>query len=166
MKSEAESIPITGPEDSLEATLALLHGARRSVHLYTPYMAPQIFNAVSFIDALRACIAEQPRIRFYMLLPPAADWRLNCRHFWHLAERLSSALILRTLPTNEPRERPEFSQAFMIADETQLLHFVDPYRQSGHFSDTLSSDVRKLLNFHTEIWEKSIPDPDLRRLQI
>lgn len=161
-----DSLLLNGLDDTRRAMLALLEGTRFSLHLYTPYIDPRLYNDAEVLAALRQRVVEQPRIRMALLLPPAGHWRSACPHLLQLVERLTSAIQLRTLPANEPRERPEFGQGFLIADRRILLHQADPRGLVGSLQRGGSGEARELLNFFLELWEKSLPDPDLRRLHI
>ena len=157
---------LNGLEEIHGALLALLAATRRSIHLYTPELESRLYNDPRILDAIRLQISRQPRLRFYLLLPPAARWRSTCPRLLQLAERLTSALSLRTLPADEPHERPEFLQAFVIADQRSLLHQPEPRHFVGSYTTQGSGKARELLNFFTEIWEKAAPDPELRRLHL
>ncbi len=157
---------LDGLEEIHGALLALLAATRRSIHLYTPELEPRLYNDPQVLDAIRLQISRQPRLRFYLLLPPAARWRGACPRLLQLAERLTSALSLRTLPADEPHERPEFLQAFAIADQRSLLHQPEPRHFVGSYTAQGSGRARELLNFFMEIWEKAAPDPELRRLHL
>ena len=161
-----QSTPLANLEDSLEATVALLNNTRRSLHVYTPHVEPRLYNHNDVLDALRTRVTEQSRLNCFLILPTASRWRRSCPHLYGLLERLTSSLQVRVLPANEPRERPEFSQSFIIADETRLLHHSDPQRLSGTYETQAASKAKILLGFFTEIWEKSTADPELRRLGI
>ncbi len=156
--------PLNGFEDTRQALLALLEATHRSVHLYTPHLDPRLYNDDQLLAALRACISRQPRLQCYFILPEAKLWRNACPRLLQLAERLPSVLHLRTLPEEEARERPELEQGFAIADQTALLHQADPRNGSGSHLPQASGKARELLHFFMEIWEKSVPDPELRRL--
>lgn len=159
-----QATPLDGAEDVRRAAVALIGSVRRHLHLYTPHIDPRLFEDVEVIDAIRSQIVQQPRTRFYFILPPAAEWRRDCPGLLRLSERLSSALELRTLAKDEPRERPEFGQAFFIADQAALLLLTDPRRLVGSHDQQGAAKTRELINFFMEIWEKSQPDPELRRL--
>ena len=148
------------------AMLDLLVATQRSLHLYTPHLDPRLYNDSQVLDTIRAQVSRQPRLRFYLLLPPAARWRSDCPQLLQLAERLTSALSLRTLAPDEARERPEFLQSFAIADQRSLLHQPDPRHFVGSYTAPGSGKARELLNFFMEIWEKAAPDPELRRLHL
>jgi hypothetical protein len=166
MKSDNQFISIDGLENTRQAMLNLVETTQRSLHLYTPFVDPRLYNDGDIVDAIRARVVNQPRIRFYLLLPSAHDWRSACPRLLQLTERLSSALELRTLPQEEPRERPEFTQSFIIADHAIVLHEADPRHHIGRYEPHGAGEVRKLMNFFQEIWEKSQPDLELRSLKL
>lgn len=158
--------PLHNIEDARQALLQLLEATRRSVHLYTPYVDPRLYNDRQALDALRACIGRQPRLQCYFVLPEARLWRNDCPRLLALAERLTSIFHLRTLPEEEARDRPELSQGFVIADQGALLHQADPQNGVGSYQPRVSGQARELMHFFMEIWEKSIPDLNIRRLHI
>jgi hypothetical protein len=161
-----EILLLNGLEEIHGALLTLLTATRRSLHLYTPELEPRVYNDSQILDTIRLQISRQPRLQFYLLLPPAVRWRSACPRLLQLAERLTSALRLRTLPADEPHERPEFLQAFAIADQRSLLHQPEPRHFVGSYTAQGSVKARELLNFFTEIWEQAAPDPELRRLHL
>lgn len=163
---QSDNTALTTLEETRQAMLALLEMTRRSLYLYTPYVEPRLFNDTQILDVLRSRVSGQPRLRCHWLLPPAAAWRTTCPQLLDLHERLSSALELRTLAQNEPRERPEFEQTFFIADNRILLHQADPRNFIGSFEPAGSGQLRMLQNFFGELWDKSVFDPELRRLHL
>ena len=163
---QSDNTPLTNLEETRQAMLALLEMTRRSLHLYIPYVEPRLFNDTQILDALRSRVSGQPRLRCHWLLPPPVAWRTTCPQLLDLHERLTSALELRTPPQNEPRERPEFEQTFFIADNRILLHQADPQNFIGSFEFTGSGKLRTLQNFFGELWNKSVSDPELRRLYL
>ena len=166
MNPANETRPLDGLEDALQAATDLVTATRRSLHIYTPNVDPRLYNDPDWLDAIRSLVVGQPKVQIYMLLPPAIEWRRSCSHLVQLAERLSTALLLRCPPPDASLEGPEFNQGFMIADETALVHYADPYRFIGSYRLTPSARGRELLNAFNLMWEKSQPDPELQRLGI
>lgn len=166
MNSDAFAQSIDGLDSARQAAIELVNTTRRSLRLYTPHLDPRLYNDAAWLDAIRDLIVGQPRVRIYMVLPPAIEWRRDCLRLVQFSERLSSALSLRRLPREEPRNRSEFEQALLIADETALLHLADPRRFIGEHRRDVSGKAKELLGFFDEIWEKSLSDPELRRLGI
>ncbi|MCP5423453.1 MAG: hypothetical protein H6970_00065 [Gammaproteobacteria bacterium] len=166
MNQDNQPLSLAGPEDARQALLALLEGVRRSLHLYTPYVDPRLYDDAQVLDTLRSRIVSQPRLRFCLLLPPAAEWRRECPRLVNLAERLSSSMELRTPAPDEPRERKEFGQSICLADEAGLLYLLDPRRLVGSFTPQRVAASREMMNFFQGVWEKSQADPELRNLRL
>ncbi len=163
---ETPLIPLAGLEESRRALLELLDGMRRTLHLYTPLMRPELYDDASVLAAIRNRVVSQPKIRFHLLLPPAREWRSDCPGLVRLSERLTTALILRTPDRGETPDRPELGQAFAIADERALLRFSDPRRLIGSYEPQPSERLKELRELFRMLWERAQPDPDLRRLGI
>lgn len=166
MDEPAAERPLDGLEDSRSALLELLAGMQRGLHLYTPHLDGRLYNEPAILDALRDRLCAQPRLRCQWIVPPVAGWRQTCPGLLRLSERLSTALQLRVLPVEEPRERPQFGQTFILADRSSLLLHADPYRLQGRYIAQAGPEIRPLLDFFMEIWEKSTSDPESRRLGI
>jgi len=161
-----ETMLLNGLEDSRQALLAVLESVRQRLDWYTPLLDKRLYNDSQVIDTLRRRLIARPKLQVALLLPSAAGWRYDCPQLQALAERLSGAVEVRTLPAGEPRERPEFSQAFAIADETALWWQREPYHFSGSYHPDGSGTSWELLNFFRLIWDKSEPDIEMRRLPL
>ena len=157
---------LDGLDDSRRAWLDLLDGTRRVLYLYTPLVRPELYNDSSLLAAIRDRVVSQPKIRLYLLLPPARSWRNACPGLGRLSERLTSALILRTPNREETPDRPELGQAFAIADERMLLRFSDPRRLLGAYEPQPGERMKELLELFRMVWDRAQPDPDLQWLGI
>lgn len=163
---QSSTMVLNGLDDSRHALLDLLDGMRRALYLYTPLVRSELYNDPEVLAAIRNRVVSQPKIRFHLLLPPARDWRSDSPGLVRLGERLTSALILRTLNLREIPDRPELGQAFVIADERALLRFSDPRRLLGGYAPQPTERMKELLELFRMLWERAQPDPDLRRLGI
>lgn len=157
---------LNGLDDSRRALLDLLGGMRRALVWYTPLIRPELYDDPDVLDAIRNRVVSQPRIRLHLVLPPAREWRGDCPRLVRLSERLTSALLLRTPNRPEIPDRPELSQAFVIADERALLRFSDPRRLTGGYEPEPGERLKEALELFRLIWERSRPDPELSRLGI
>ena len=168
MTNDKPLFPMTlnGLDDSRRALLDLLGGMRRALVWYTPLIRPELYDDPEVIDAIRNRVVSQPKSRLHLVLPPAREWRSDCPRLARLSERLTSALLLRTPNRPEVPDRPELSQAFVIADERALLRFSDPRRLLGSYEPEPGERMKELLELFRLIWERSQPDPDLGRLGI
>ena len=157
---------LDGLEGSRRALLALLGAVRHTFYLYTPLVRPELYNDAEILAAIRQRVVNQPRLRLQWVLPPAANWRGGCPGLIRLSERLTTAFTLRTPNRHELPDRPELGQAFAIVDDRMLAHFSDPRRLLGVHESQPSERMKELLELFREVWNRSQPDPDLRRLGI
>lgn len=164
--SEDPARKLQGAEQALAALVEQMQATRRYLHCYAPAMDPLLFNQPQWLDTIRARVADQPRMRMQFIVPPAKEWRRTCPYFQSLSERLRSAMELRLLPAEEPRERELFQRLFIVGDRSSVLELADLSRFGGNFEPHNQARARQLLSFYDEIWEKSAPDPELRRLMI
>ncbi len=168
MADEDQNSPTTldGLEDSRRAVLQLLADMGRVLYLYTPVVRAALYNDPAVLAAVRDRVVNQPKLRLHLLLPPARDWRNACPGLVRLSDRLSSALLLRTPNREEPLDRPELGQAFIIADERALVRFSDPKRLLGLYEPRPSDRMKELLELFRLLWERAHADSDLRHLGI
>lgn len=159
-------ILLNGLDDSRKAMLDMLGGMRRTLCLYTPLLRPEFYDDPDLLTAIRTRVVGQPKLRLQLALPPAREWRSDCPGLLRLADRLTSALILRTPIPGELPDRPELGQGFVIVDERVLLRFIDPRRLLGEYQPQPGERTKELLELFREIWNRSQPDPDLGRLGI
>ena len=156
---------LENPQEAVAAAVELIGSARRSLYFFCSLLPPALFNATEFNDALRSQLIHETRLRCFMLMQPIASWRQVCPQLSQLIERLST-LELRITHADEPRDKAEFGQVFLIADSKVVLLLKDPRRCIGQFCSDDALQVRKLLSFFNPLWEKSQVDIELRRLGI
>lgn len=164
--NEISPLPLNGLEESRRALLELLGGMRRTLYLYTPLVRPELYNDADVLAAIRNRVVMQPKVQFQLVLPSAREWRSACPGLARLAERLTTALLLRTPDRRELPDWPELGQAFAIADERALLRFSDPRRLIGEYHTQPGERMKDLLERFRAIWDRAQPDPDLRVLSI
>lgn len=168
MTDEDRNFPaaLDGLDDSRRALLDLLKNMRRTFYLYTPLVRSDLYNDAEVLATIRDRVVSQPKVRFHLLFPSAHEWRSDCPGLVRLGERLTSALLLRTLNRESIPDRPELGQAFAIADERALLRFSDPRRLIGGYEPQPSERMRELLELLRTLWSRSQPDPYLQRLGV
>ena len=79
-----------------------------------------------------------------------------------LSRKLASSIEIRHVHA----DYRYYNEAFLIADACGLVHrtFADRFEGTANFNDPVKAQRR--LDFFTEVWERSEPHPDLRRLHI
>lgn len=155
-------LDITTAEENHELALALIRQARHEVFIMSYDLDPQVLSHEDIAEALSAFV-RQSRQAHARILVQKSDKVVNHGHrLVPLAHRLSSSISL-----NRPGfEHRDFFEAFMVVDGIGYYQrlLADRFEGTGSFKAPIQGrDLRAL--FHT-MWERSEPDPQLRRLQI
>lgn len=155
-------IPLEDSKDNRIAALALATQAQRSLRIFTRDLEAAIYNTQDFIDTVSKLATHSQHSIVHILIHDSTNVVKNGHRLVELAYRLNSKIKLRK-PCYEYRN---YNEAFLIADETGLIHrkLADRYTGMANFNNPL--EARNLAKFFDEVWEKSEPDPELRRLHL
>ena len=158
----AGPVTITTSEEARLAALALATQARRSLHIFSRDLDAPLFDNVPFVDAV-AGVAARSRNTFVHILLQDANRVVNQGHrLLELGYRLDSKIKMR-----KPHpDYQHFNEAFLIADETGLIHRRPGDRYDGIVDFSARREARELVKFFSDVWERSAPDPGLRRLHL
>lgn len=152
-----------GTRDELRAaTLALLSSARRTVHIYSRDMDPQIYNDSGFIEALTRFAVAHSQAQVRIIVQDAGPAVRSGHRLIDLAQRLSSRIAIRE---PGPQHR-EYNAAFFVTDAKGVI-----YRELGDRFDAIAAEddrprARQLIRYHDEVWEFGRTNPNLRVLGI
>ena len=155
-------IPLTTSEDSRSVALALAQQAQRSIRIFTRDLETFVYNTQDFIEAVTKLATLSQFTLIHILIQDSTNVVKNGHRLVELAYRLSSKIKLR----NPSREYRIFNNAFLVVDEDGFIHrnLADRYEGIANFHNP--HEARNLTKFFDDAWEKSNPDPELRRLHI
>lgn len=158
----ARQIPIESGENNRIAALALAQQAQRSLRIFTRDLEAAVYNTQDFVEAVTKLATSSQYSIIHILIQDSGNVVKNGHRLVELSYRLSSKIKLRK-PCHEYRN---YNEAFLVADESGLIHkrLADRYEGVINFNDPPAA--RSLAKFFDEVWEKSEPDPELRRLHI
>lgn len=152
-----------GTRDELRAaSLALLSAARRTVHIYSRDLDPQIYDNSEFLDALTAFAVSHSQAQARIIVQDAGPAIRGSHRLIGLAQRLTSRIAIR-----EPgQQHREYNAAFLVTDAKGVI-----YRELGDRFDAVAAEddrprARQLIRYHDEVWEFGRTNPNLRVLGI
>lgn len=154
--------PVGGIADNRMAALAMAQQAKRSLRIMTRDLDAPIYNTRDFTDAVTKLAARSRYSIILILIRDSSNVVANGHRIVELAYRLSSKIKLR----KTCNEYQNYNEAFLIADDVGFIHrkIADRYEGIVNFKDSLQA--RSLAKFFDKVWEKSEPDPELRRLYL
>ena len=150
--------------ENRDAAIALAKQARFSLNLFTRDLDPRVFDNPDFERCLfnLARMHKNADIRILVNDSSMAVNRGHC--LIRLAQKLTSSVYIN----NPAREHGGELSTFMIADNVGLLHRPRSTNHNYEAVVNFMSPQRagELNDYFNQMWEKSTPDSQIRRLYI
>jgi len=143
-------------------SLALATQAQRTLLLHTRDLEAVIFDQLPFLEAVQEMVRRHRDSCFHILLQDGRAAIRNSNRLIELSRRLSTRIEIR-----QPQaEHLDFPEAFLLADDTGYLHrpLYSRYEGTAGFNNPAMN--LRLKRYFTEVWERSIPDVEMRRLYL
>lgn len=155
-------LPLNSWTANQAAALALARQARLALDIFTDDMEPAIYDQQPMLEAIRQLAVRSRRSRVRVLVKDSTRAVKEDHRLVALARHLSSFIAIRK--THE--DVADFPEAFLIADHQGVLHRKLATRYEGTACFRAPLQARQLTHWFTEVWERSTPDPELRRIHL
>lgn len=144
------------------ASLYLVANARRTVHIYSRDLDPQLYDNSEFLQALGSFAVSHRYAEVRIIVQDAGPAIRDDNRIIGLAQRLSSHVGIRE---PGPQHR-EYNAAFLVTDSQGVI-----YRELGDRFDAIAAEddrprARQLVRYHDEVWEFGRTNPNIRALGI
>jgi len=148
--------------DNRDVALSLVRQGHRSLHLFTHNLDPAMYDTREFIEAVKQLAIHSPHSKVYILLKDPTTAITRGHRIVELARRISSHVFIhRTAEEDQDR-----IDSFMVVDEVGILRRAHGARFEGTAEFNNPGEARQLLKSFNDIWERSVPEAELRRLHI
>ena len=153
---------LAGRDEVSAAVQSLAAQAQRSLLLHTEDLEPAIFDQEPFLEAVSRLARSHSQARIRILIHNSRNAIAQGHRLIELSRRLSSTIQFRR-PAAEYRD---FREAFLLVDDSGYLHRLQGgrYEGTGNFHDP--ARVSELRKYFLEVWERSEPDAEIRRLYL
>lgn len=155
-------IDLKGLEDNKQAAIQMAQQGQRSLNLFTPNLDPRIFDNDEFIEAVKKVAIHNPRSRVNILLLDPGQVVSRGHRIVELARRISSHIFINRADS----EDHDHVDTFMIVDDVGIIRRAHNDRFEGLAEFNNPGEARLLLKSFNEAWERSQPEPELRRLHL
>lgn len=156
-------IAVESREQAVACVLELLALAKREVAIYSRDLDPALFDQEAVLEALkRVGTAGRGALVRVIVQNPAAAIADNHRLI-SLAHRLPSVFQFRTPDTEEDLQYPS---AFLVTDRRGYYFRVLGSRFEGEAHTYAPGRQAQLREFFNQVWERSLPPPQLRELHL
>lgn len=158
----AGEVTIESSGQSAETALAMARQCQRELDIASRHLDPLVYDNEAFVEAVKALVlsSRYARVRILILVPEPVVKQGH--RLLTLAMKLSSFIELRT-PAPEDQD---FNQAMLIADRTGYIYQQLSDRYDGLADFSGRARAGELLRSFDLVWEKAVPDPNLRRLHL
>lgn len=150
-------------EDARQAVETLLKEARYRVDILSPHLDPRLFDQAPVTESLRRVIVEgrhRSRIRILVADPESVVQRGH--RLLNLARHLTSQMEIRQLSLDDQLDPP----TWLIVDQDSYARWDPDAGYDGLVAHHDRGQAARLERAFNELWNRSQPSPDLRRLFI
>lgn len=155
-------IDLKGLEDNKQAAIHMVKQGKRSLNLFTPNLDPRVFNNDDFIDAVKKVALDNPRSRVNILILDPSEVVSRGHRIVELARKISSHVFIH----RADEEDQNHVDTFMIVDDIGIIRRAHNDRFEGLAEFNNPAEARLLLKTFNDAWERSQPEPELRRLHL
>lgn len=155
-------IRLNSREDNRLAATHMVEQGKFTLKLFTPNLDPRIYDTNEFIEAVKKIALSSSRSKVYILLQDPTIVVTRGHRIVELARRISSHIFIHRA-SEDDQERID---SFLIVDEIGLIHRPHSDRYEGTVEFNNPGEARLLVKDFNNAWERSFPEPELRRLHI
>ena len=153
----------TASRDEVAAVAGRLAAqAQRQLLLHAETLSPEIYDRPAFLEAVRQFSRQHRQTRFLILIQDSRQAVQRGHRLIELSRQLSSTIEFRR-PAHQYRQ---FHEGFLLADTTGYLHQRIPSRYEGSASFNAPGKTADWEKYFMEVWERSEPDLELKRLYL
>jgi hypothetical protein len=148
--------------ENRELAVAMTEQARQTIRILTVDLESPVYDHESFIQAITRLVKRSRNSTVQILVRDSAQAITHGHRLIECSRKFSSYIHLH----NPSRDDEGFTNAFLVADESGYIYKQDATRYEGaaNFKDTFRA--RELNEIFDGYWERSRPDPEMRRLFI
>ncbi|MDO9372045.1 MAG: acyltransferase [Gammaproteobacteria bacterium] len=159
---DAEPVLVATSTDNRIAAVALVKQGRRYLYIFSRDLDASVYDTTTFVSAVRELATYSRYSQIRILVQNSEHIAKHGHRLVQLAHRLSSFIQVR----KPGRDHQALSEAFLVVDKLGLLHRKMSDRYDGVVNFNAPLEATALVRFFDEVWDRSEPDPELRRLYI
>ncbi len=162
-RPESREIVIDSLAQAQDIALQIASQARRRLWLYSRDLDQQLYGTSAMLEALKRFAIESRGGELRILLQDPNSPLRNNHPLIPLAQRLSSSILIRVPEVDQDLQYPA---AFLIDDRGGYLMRPLGSRYEGTANLYAPGRQRQLREYFEQVWERSLPNPELRPVHI
>lgn len=159
--TQPEQIRVEGLDALRAAVVEVAAGARRELQILSSDLQAALYDQQPFLDAIRRLVTSGRRPTIRILVLDVATAVTSGHRLIELARQLSSFIEIRRLDPDDA----DVAETFLLVD--RLIFIRQPVTASGRVAILATRaplEGRELARRFEELWQRALPDPNLRRL--
>ena len=157
-----ETLELSTSAENRQVALAMAQQAQRSIYIMSRNLDPAIYDHQDLADALSQLARSHRYAEIHILVQDSEPVVKRGHRLVELARRLSSIVAIH----NPDEEHAHVNEALFIVDSVGYIKRTMSDRFEGVASFHSPLAARELADHFNDIWARSKPDPQLRRLHI
>src|SRR5262249_44319248 len=162
-KPEARVLIADDRDQAVAAIAARPADPRHEIAIYTRDLDPALLDVPAILDAIKRIALSGRRARVRILVQEPRKPLADGHRLIALAQRLPSLIELRTPQDEQDRL---YASAFLINDRRGYLFRTLASRSEGEGSTYAPGRHAQLREYFKQVWERSAPSEELRRLAL
>lgn len=144
------------------AAISMVRQGNLAVNIYTQDLDPQVLNDEAFAKNLLKMIKNYKQMQIKILVRDSTKAVKGSHVLLRLAQQLSSHIEVREIPDIFSEQKG----SFMVVDRVGFYYRPSAREFEGSVNFYSPGRAVKLVDFFTDVWDKSTPDPHFRKFHI
>ena len=151
-----------GRRENRDVASALISQAKHKISLFTPNLENPVYDNQDVMSAIRKLASSHRHVRIRILVKDATAAVKTGHRLIETARHFSTSIQIH----KTPKDTENIDTAYLLIDDAGYLykHHGELFQGQFNFNDKFR--VRELSKVFDEAWDRSSPDPELRRLYI
>jgi hypothetical protein len=162
LQASENDISLSSRDEVKVINIAMTQQASRNIDIVSKHFDSGIFDVPNFIEAIKQLSISSKFTKIRILIKSSESMTQNRHRIIELIHTLTSSIEVRKISD----EYKSYNEAFSLFDGKGVIYMRHADRYEGFANFNRPRLVTELTNFFNEVWERALPDENLRRLNI
>ncbi len=151
----------TSEEHRLSATM-MVEQCKRDISIISRQLDPPVYDTTEFVSAVKKMVLANRRSRLRIIVFEPRRVASHGHLLVELAANLPSFFEFR----KPGKDYMNFNESLFVADSTGYVYRKSAERFEGNLNFNDRRKSRVFMDVFEEMWSRSVPDPNLRRISL